>query len=60
MSFQSTLVKGKRKKLVCLVVFFQECDQVHVEDVASDDNGQELRCDDYLITHILALLQPSS
>lgn len=22
----------------------QECDQVHVEDVASDDNGQELRC----------------
>lgn len=25
-------------------VFFKECDQVHVEDVASDDNGQELRC----------------
>ena len=23
--------------------FFKECDQVHVEDVASDDNGQELR-----------------
>jgi len=23
---------------------FQECDQVHVEDVASDDNGQDLRC----------------
>lgn len=22
----------------------QECDQVHVEDVASDDNGQDLRC----------------
>lgn len=21
----------------------QECDQVHIEDVASDDNGQDLR-----------------
>ena len=51
---------------MCLVVFIQECDQVHVEDVASDDNGQELRCvhsllyDDYLITHTLALLQLSA
>lgn len=23
--------------------FKQECDQVHIEDVASDDNGQDLR-----------------
>lgn len=29
-----------------IFVFFclyQECDQVHIEDVASDDNGQDLR-----------------
>lgn len=24
--------------------YLKECDQVHVEDVASDDNGQDLRC----------------
>ena len=23
--------------------FLQECDQVHIDDVASDDNGQDLR-----------------
>lgn len=22
---------------------FQECDQVHIDDVSSDDNGQDLR-----------------
>lgn len=31
----------------CFFFFFscfkQECDQVHIEDVASDDNGQDLR-----------------
>ena len=26
---------------------FQECDQVHIDDVSSDDNGQDLR---YLIS----------
>lgn len=25
------------------VIFFQECDQVHIDDVSSDDNGQDLR-----------------
>lgn len=28
---------------VCCV--FQECDQVHIDDVSSDDNGQDLRYD---------------
>ncbi len=42
-----------KKKLVILVnmfcffsflfFFIQECDQVHIDDVASDDNGQDLR-----------------
>lgn len=27
---------------------FQECDQVHIDDVSSDDNGQDLRYDDHL------------
>lgn len=26
-----------------LYMWMQECDQVHVDDVASDDNGQDLR-----------------
>lgn len=26
-----------------LFVYFQECDQVHIDDVSSDDNGQDLR-----------------
>lgn len=51
------------------VFFFKECDQVHVEDVASDDNGQDLRwviCSlvtetiQYLITCILAWLHSST
>lgn len=29
---------------VCLLCpFSQECDQVHIDDVSSDDNGQDLR-----------------
>lgn len=32
-------------KLVKMFLFIhKECDQVHIEDVASDDNGQDLRC----------------
>lgn len=26
-----------------LILISQECDQVHIDDVASDDNGQDLR-----------------
>lgn len=29
-----------QKYLFCV---FQECDQVHIDDVSSDDNGQDLR-----------------
>lgn len=32
---------------VCCCVF-QECDQVHIDDVSSDDNGQDLRYDHHL------------
>lgn len=28
---------------VCSFLFSQECDQVHIDDVSSDDNGQDLR-----------------
>lgn len=31
------------KSLILCSLPSQECDQVHVEDVASDDNGQDLR-----------------
>lgn len=27
----------------CITTFEQECDQVHIDDVSSDDNGQDLR-----------------
>lgn len=27
----------------CLFCVLQECDQVHIDDVSSDDNGQDLR-----------------
>lgn len=30
---------------VCVCCVFQECDQVHIDDVSSDDNGQDLRYD---------------
>jgi len=30
---------------VCVFVCLQECDQVHIDDVSSDDNGQDLRSD---------------
>lgn len=30
-------------KLTSLLSSFQECDQVHIDDVSSDDNGQDLR-----------------
>lgn len=29
----------------CVCCVFQECDQVHIDDVSSDDNGQDLRYD---------------
>lgn len=29
--------------LTCMLCMFQECDQVHIDDVSSDDNGQDLR-----------------
>lgn len=32
------------KKNVVKCFHLKECDQVHIEDVASDDNGQDLRC----------------
>ncbi len=28
---------------ICFPFISQECDQVHIDDVASDDNGQDLR-----------------
>lgn len=30
---------------MCVCCVFQECDQVHIDDVSSDDNGQDLRYD---------------
>ena len=30
---------------MCVFVCLQECDQVHIDDVSSDDNGQDLRSD---------------
>lgn len=38
-------------------VFFKECDQVHVEDVASDDNGQDLRCVIFPVTNTHCTVQ---
>lgn len=29
--------------ILCLSWWLQECDQVHIDDVSSDDNGQDLR-----------------
>lgn len=37
--------------LSCVLSCFKECDQVHVEDVASDDNGQDLRYRTHLPLH---------
>lgn len=35
---------GFFKMIYHLLFFFQqECDQVHIDDVSSDDNGQDLR-----------------
>jgi hypothetical protein len=28
---------------IMMFLYFQECDQVHIDDVSSDDNGQDLR-----------------
>lgn len=35
--FQTDFIKIKQR------LFQQECDQVHIDDVSSDDNGQDLR-----------------
>lgn len=44
------LIKSAYFNSDCLLYFFfssvlllQECDQVHIDDVSSDDNGQDLR-----------------
>lgn len=42
LEFQSLI----NRRFCCCV--FQECDQVHIDDVSSDDNGQDLRYDDHL------------
>jgi len=36
-------VSALQKHDFFFVFLNQECDQVHIEDVASDDNGQDLR-----------------
>lgn len=33
----------QQRDFICIFFLKQECDQVHIEDVASDDNGQDLR-----------------
>ena len=41
---------------VHLSCFPQECDQVHIDDVSSDDNGQDLRYagpEEYSFTNIV-------
>lgn len=37
--------------LICVCV--QECDQVHIDDVSSDDNGQDLRWELFFNQHLL-------
>lgn len=34
---------GSQVWVMSSVAFSQECDQVHIDDVSSDDNGQDLR-----------------
>lgn len=40
---QVYVYRGSDRAILILISVLQECDQVHIDDVSSDDNGQDLR-----------------